>query len=71
MIAQENQGLVHHILLYGCYDNINREHHFKNNRTAFDCYGNRNMPSDLQQCKAIILGWGLGGGVCCIKSYLH
>ena len=48
------------------YDNVNREHHLENRRTVFDCYGNRNMPSDLRQFKAIILGWGLGEGVCSI-----
>ncbi|XP_067933220.1 DBH-like monooxygenase protein 1 homolog [Watersipora subatra] len=61
LIQEENLGLVHHIILYGCHDSISREKYFEQNNTGFDCY-NANMPNDIDVCRAPINIWAVGGG---------
>ena len=63
LIEKANLGLVHHVVLYGCYDDVDREHHFKKNSTGFDCFNNPNMPPDARSCRTTIFAWGIGGGV--------
>ena len=63
LIEKANLGLVHHVVLYGCYDDVDREHHFNKNKTSFNCLDRPNMPPDVERCKTSIFAWGVGGGV--------
>ena len=63
LIEKANLGLVHHVVLYGCYDDVDREHYFKKNKTGFDCINTANMPPDVNSCRTSIFAWGVGGGV--------
>ena len=63
LIEKANLGLVHHVVLFGCYDDVDREHHFNKSETGFDCYDNPNMPPDMAGCRTSIFAWGIGGGV--------
>ena len=69
LIQKENLGIVHHILVYGCFDNIDREHYFTSNKTGYDCFEG-NMPRDMDACRAPINAWAIGGDVCAFLLYL-
>ncbi|XP_067933312.1 dopamine beta-hydroxylase-like [Watersipora subatra] len=62
LIEEENKGLVHHVVIYACYDAVDREHYFDGNNTSFDCLVQANMPPDVYSCKTPITVWGVGGG---------
>ena len=62
LIQKENLGIVHHIIIYGCYDNLDRDHYFRDNNTGFDCYEG-NMPRDLDVCRSPVVTWAIGGEV--------
>lgn len=63
IIEKNNLGLVHHIIIYGCYgDNVDMEHLFSAKRTGHECYS-ANMPSDMHKCRAPVAVWAIGGGV--------
>ena len=34
LIQKENLGIVHHIIIYGCYDDLDRDHYFRDNNTG-------------------------------------
>ena len=53
-----NEGVVHHILLYECFDEIPANWHSH----GAECY-TPNMPDILQRCKTIMMAWAVGGGV--------
>lgn len=70
LIQKENLGIVHHIIVYGCYDKKDRDHYFANNNTGFDCY-NGNMPQDINVCRSPIITWAIGGGVSTSAEVSH
>ena len=63
VIQKENLGIVHHVVVYGCYDTVDREHYFEKNQTGYGCLNTANMPKDLNRCRTAIFAWGVGGGV--------
>jgi len=61
LIQEENLGIVHHIIIYGCFDGKDRDHYFKKQQTGYDCYEG-NMPDDLEKCRSPVVTWAIGGG---------
>lgn len=64
MIAKESLGVVHHMILYGCYgvSKSSTEALFKQGNTGHECYRS-NMPRDLRKCFVPVAVWAVGGGV--------
>ncbi len=58
IIAEASKGLVHHMMLYGCYDATPP----RPIGTQWNCYDDgTNMPSSM--CTTAIFGWTIGSGV--------
>ncbi|XP_020898258.1 DBH-like monooxygenase protein 1 [Exaiptasia diaphana] len=60
VITPGNEGLVHHILVYGCKDDFP----VSNLSVEGACFGS-NMPDHVQSCAAqsVVASWAIGGGV--------
>ena len=56
VIQPGNEGLVHHMLLYACYGEINDD-----TSEAWDCFNNI-MP-DQNKCYTTMFVWAVGGSV--------
>jgi len=60
-LQKDNEGFVHHLLVYECHGNYNNSHF----GVGFDCLDFANMP--LLQCymvtPSLIAAWGVGGQV--------
>ena len=58
--------MVHHIIIYGCYHELNTQRHPEYNNwddvhgLGGVCY-EENMPTD--SCESFIVAWAVGGGV--------
>ena len=64
LIQTGNEGVVHHLIVYGCNDKIDRDHMFDNKNITFNCNQDANMPGDLNSCRSVPVGvWAVGGGV--------
>ena len=67
-IKEENVGVVHHIILYGCYGDIPENAHTH----EWDC-ANERMPDDYNSgsyhCEASLFGWAVGGEVSQAPSF--
>ncbi|KXJ05293.1 DBH-like monooxygenase protein 1, partial [Exaiptasia diaphana] len=59
VITPGNEGLVHHILVYGCKDDFP----VSNLSVEGACFGS-NMPDHVQSCAAqsVVASWAIGGG---------
>ncbi len=58
IIPEASKGLVHHMMLYGCYDATPP----RPIGTQWNCYDDgTNMPSSM--CTTAIFGWTIGSGV--------
>ena len=57
MIQPGNEGIVHHIVLYGCTGDIDDDNH----GVAWDCISNV-MP-DQHKCLTVLFLWAVGGNV--------
>lgn len=56
-IQKGNEGIVHHLVVYGCQGNFNDSHY----GPGFDC-GDPNMPlKECYQSSGIVAAWGVGG----------
>ena len=60
IIQAGHEGMVHHMLLYECPDDITRQHL----NYSGECYG-PNMPPAITQCAGFsaITSWAIGGKV--------
>nr|XP_006815112.1 PREDICTED: DBH-like monooxygenase protein 1 homolog [Saccoglossus kowalevskii] len=57
IVQPGNEALVHHILVYMCYGDLNDTHH----GIEGECYS-PNMPPELYECGTTIMAWAIGGG---------
>ena len=61
IIAKEDKGVVHHMLLFVCKDSFNETHL----GTTGDCFDDRNMPPSITECVGVspMFAWAVGGVV--------
>ncbi|XP_013388231.1 DBH-like monooxygenase protein 1 [Lingula anatina] len=59
VIQPGHEALVHHILVYACYHDVQDADLYHNR--GVECYSG-NMPPTLRQCFKPIIAWAIGGG---------
>ena len=57
IIQPGNEGLVHHIIVYGCYGDVDLSELGRGHLC-----GSASMPT-VSACTALMLGWAIGGEV--------
>ncbi|XP_067939715.1 DBH-like monooxygenase protein 2 homolog [Watersipora subatra] len=60
LVTKGNEGLAHHMALFGCYG-VSEEQIDNNNITEGACYADK-MPEFISSCSHMIQGWAVGGG---------
>ena len=63
VIQPDNEGLVHHVVLYACYGDMNDDHHGQ----AWDCIYSV-MPG-RENCYSVMFVWAVGGNVSFLNNF--
>ena len=61
ILTPGNEGLVHHIVVYSCW-NITQQHMVESNQTEGVCY-TEEMPEFFESCRTVAFAWAIGGTV--------